>query len=350
MIDIDLTPLRSKPRNRGVDPELKLPETSLSLSALHEGVRRVSVAVGKSGGRASYFLSPVRPKRGATFFALALIILGAGLVVDIYRPLPWARSSYDMLRVVGWMAAALLLVRGWVCFRPTAEAIVARDGRRPIVYLRSFKDDSAIVATRYRPFAVWANLTMVSWKYLRSLKTSPFQHGVRLEQVVARELGRFAPFVAIGEPGESYPDFGATRAYFEEDGDEAWQAKVREWINCSSIIVLVPGLTPGLAWELKQVLEGKFGGKLVMVMPADRPKARQARMALAAKICSDPKWREAFEIEPSSELLAVFSTSDGSMVRVMCSHPKEEELKIALELAALCVLGDAGGLLKQSDE
>jgi hypothetical protein len=212
MIDIDLTPLRSKLRNRGVDPELKLPGTSFSLSALHEGVRRVSVAVGKPGGRAN-FLSPVRPKRGATFFALALIILGAGFVVDIYHPLPWAKSSYDMLRVVGWMVAALLLARGWVCFRPTAEAIVARDGRRPIVYLRSFKDDSAIVATKYRPFALWANLTMVSWKYLRSLKTSPFQHGVRLEQVVARELRRFAPFVAIGEPGESYPDFGATRAF-----------------------------------------------------------------------------------------------------------------------------------------
>jgi hypothetical protein len=158
-----------------------------------------------------------------------------------------------------------------------------------------------------------------------------------LEQTVASELGVLAPFVAIGEPGESYPDFGATRAYFE-GADDAWQSAVRDWMDRAAIIVLVPGLTAGLGWELEQVFRGGYDAKLVMVLPADRPKARRARMSAAKRLCSDPKWRRAFEIEPNNELLAVFLGKDRKIIRVTCTGPREEELRIALGLAALSIL------------
>ena len=245
MKDIDITPLRERLRWRVVDPGLPIPGTSLTLASVRAKVQEAIDAAGAPSGTAQYFESPVRPYRGLTFLVLALVMLGGAIVVQFSPDVPLPKSSIGAVSVALLMFGSIVAARSWACFRPTAESIVASDGRAPIVYLRSFRDDAAHIAIGNRPYAFWSGITILSWKYLKSLRTSPFQNGVRLEQAAARVLGRLGPFVTIGEPHEAYPDFGATRAYFE-GGDEIWKEKVAEWIARSSIIVLVPGTTPGL--------------------------------------------------------------------------------------------------------
>ena len=114
-------------------------------------------------------------------------------------------------------------------------------------------------------------------------------------------LGGLGPFVTIGEPHE-LTELWAARAYFE-GGDDIWKEKVAEWMARSSIIVLVPGTTPGLAWELGQALQPGLASKLLMVFPADRPKARKARLATASVMCPDATWRAALEATTTSELV-----------------------------------------------
>jgi hypothetical protein len=225
------------------------------------------------------------------------------------------------------MFGSIVAARSWACFRPTVESIVASDGRAPIVDLRSFRDDAAHIAIGNRPYAFWSGITILSWKYLKSLRTSPLQNGVRLEQAAARVLGRLGPFVTIGEPHEAYPNFGAARAYFE-GGDAIWKEKVVEWMTCSSIMVLVPARRRGSLGSWVKRSSPPSPGKLLMVFPADRPKARKARLATASVMCPDTTWRAALDVPTRSELVAMFRAGDGEIIRMTATNPSKRSSRL----------------------
>jgi hypothetical protein len=158
--------------------------------------------------------------------------------------------------------------------------VLALDGRAPVIYLRSFRDDEALVG---RPIRF--TLDAFRWSYMLTEYTRGgllrvmFQHGkVRLEQAIEAEVSAIGPFIAIGEPQEGHPDFGATRAYFEGD-DVAWRTAVASWIARAALVVVVPGRTQGLAWELGKMQESGITPKLLLIFPPEGQKQRSPRLA-----------------------------------------------------------------------
>jgi hypothetical protein len=336
VIDIDLTGMGSNLDTRTFDPAATVPGFNITIREMRRALHDRYARAGGPGRRAGFLADPLRPWRGVRYWAFALIAGAIGLYFG------WLTRAVDIDGTPGWLvygglgvaAAFYLGLRGAVCFRPRASTVLALDGRPPVIYLRSFHDDDAMVARPVR-FDVHAfHWRRMLTEYTRGgIVRVMFQHGkVRLEQAIEDEVSAIGPFIAIGEPHESHPDFGATRAYFEGD-DEAWRAAVRSWIERAALVIVVPGQTSGLAWELAQIQASGGTSKLLLVFPPERPTSRAARLAALAGMLTDPRWREAMITATTADLLATFPVGQDHLVRVYAQKPTLAHLEFAVELA-----------------
>ena len=114
-----------------------------------------------------------------------------------------------------------------------AETLLKVDSRRPIVYLRSFTEDAA------------------------SYTEQSGIGGRTFEESLAELLSRYGPFIAIADPRHRSRPVGA--ALLEAKGD--WKAVARQLTNKAAIVILRPGSSPGLQWELSLIAD---------VVPRDR--------------------------------------------------------------------------------
>lgn len=121
----------------------------------------------------------------------------------------------------------------------TADEILSTDSRDPVLYLRPFRDDE---------------------------HTSNFE-GLRTdEEQLSEVMNKIGPFVAIGCPGETLPKGGAARVYV---GDNEWQARVINFIQRSSLIVMRVGYTDAVFWELEQIIHHTEPTRLLILIDDD---------------------------------------------------------------------------------
>jgi len=126
----------------------------------------------------------------------------------------------------------------------SAEGELLKPGsRRPILYLRSFQLDQHRTGDRLA--------------LLRSL----FWQVTRPEQILARELRRCGPVIAIGRPDERLPELGAARFYASND---RWRDKIADVAHVSQLVVCATGTSEGLAWELSHMIATEPPEKLVL--------------------------------------------------------------------------------------
>ena len=194
--------------------------------------------------------------------AIAMVAVGGALFCVPFIPLfgsaePAAAMPLDPAYLIGYALAFPglgLIIWGfkrmgtaWQFGRASAAETQAADPRAPIVLLRSFRDDDLKIM-RERTNAKGETETTF----------------VRLEEAIADQFEAFGPLVAIGRPGEKMPTLGAARNYHS---DAEWKAAVQSWIDKAQILLLVPGLTPGLGWELAEIERRGHIAKLLVLMP-----------------------------------------------------------------------------------
>lgn len=135
-----------------------------------------------------------------------------------------------------------------------ANRATQRDTRAPVLYLRSFGDDSLKLwtATLGRP------------SLLERFTPRRFD---TFEEVIARQFSATGPVIALNPPGTKLAPLGAAR----ETLDSAdWEATIADWMSRSAVIVLVapPGqVTPGLTWELQQVSTSQHWDRTLILVP-----------------------------------------------------------------------------------
>lgn len=242
-------------------------------SALSAFSRQIGVAPKVVSARA-----PERGRRLARFGA-ALMVAGTILVVPAFPflsdlDMSWERLGSQpvslpgglqvdipiALPIVGIGLIGLLLFyvgkrmreRGQKLLQPTADELLVVDKRRPIVYLRSFSHDVLETSTQ-RGFPDIDSVMSKSW-----------EKRVRFETVLADRLIKWGPVVAIGRPKEAETLLGASRKYFS---DKDWQTGISKWMDQARLIVLMAGATPGLRWELKEIIKAGHASKLVVLFP-----------------------------------------------------------------------------------
>jgi hypothetical protein len=117
---------------------------------------------------------------------------------------------------------------------PSAAYALKKDQRLPILLLRSFADDATMNGAN------------------------------RFEETIAPILELYGPVIAVGDPQDTLPRVGAYRDYVN---DNDWREHVRAYIRTADVIVLIPGQSHWVQWELEQILEGDFLNKVILVFP-----------------------------------------------------------------------------------
>jgi hypothetical protein len=161
----------------------------------------------------------------------------------------------DQWLTIPALAVPILLVSMWMSYRSNARydrEVRRREAppvstdeftsteQRPVVYLRSFDDDQS--AARIR-----GKLTE--------------------EEHLALVLKQIGPFVAVGRPGESLPELGASRVYL---GDESWQQAVDQLLRSARLVLIRTGSTTGLGWEVERAVRVLTPERLVLLVDSSR--------------------------------------------------------------------------------
>jgi hypothetical protein len=129
-----------------------------------------------------------------------------------------------------------------------ALSVLAHDNRQPVLYLRSFLDDSAAATVPHQEITSW------------------FGGADTEEEQLAQVLGQIGPVVAIGRPGELLPELGASRLYV---GDDEWQAVVSRLMAVSRLVVLRAKRTRGLFWEAEHAASRLRPEQILFLVPRD---------------------------------------------------------------------------------
>jgi hypothetical protein len=119
------------------------------------------------------------------------------------------------------------------------------DTRPPVIYLRSFKDDARTSQTGLGEGVV-------------SLPTE--------EEELVKVLSAIGPVLAVGKPGEHWPRLGARRIYVP---NEQWKERVTELMRDAALVVLRPGRTSSIRWEISEAMAHVRPERLLLVLPFD---------------------------------------------------------------------------------
>jgi len=144
--------------------------------------------------------------------------------------------------VLNWHVPAILLglflrYRGKQYVARSRPAEWLEDSRPPVVYLRPFKEDASTIA---RVLPGLANPALL----LSTFST--------FEEQLREALRPIGPLVALAHPGRGLPKPGAARFYAS---DEDWRTLVAELLNKARLVVLHPGLSGAMRWEITKALE-----------------------------------------------------------------------------------------------
>jgi hypothetical protein len=141
----------------------------------------------------------------------------------------------------------------------SATELLRQDQRSPVVYLRPFRDDGFPMARS-------------TWR--RELFLLQALTGDTREQVLARTAREVGPFIALGRPGETLPELGASRLYVAEDD---WRLVVQDLLSRAALVIVQAGDTPSLRWELGEVVGHvrPDASLLFLPRPLSTEKARQ---------------------------------------------------------------------------
>src|SRR5262245_17409494 len=258
--------------------------------------------------------------RAQALRAIALLTWLAASVLAL-RIITRLIQDEDLLAALprGVIEIALVLVgfllwrRGQRLAAVDANEELKRDTRAPILYLRSFQDDSELLeagAGLLVQVGSGARSTKLegaraqAWRRILQLGTG------RLEESLAWEVRGIGPFVAIGVPTEPLPELGATRAYFSDD---TWQSTIIRWVDLAGLIILVLGPTEWIRWELGTIVERDALSKLIILMPTGRPEDRAARWQNITSGLQPTRWGSSLAMVDSETVIAIRFIDDGGL-------------------------------------
>lgn len=116
-----------------------------------------------------------------------------------------------------------------------SQTKLLEDTREPILYLRSFHQDTVESDIEVGGFVD---------EFVRTGSNPPQKSP---EERLVSGLKSVGPVVAVGKPKEKLPQLGAIRFYFH---DNEWQEKVEALMKLSQMVVIQAGHSQGTEWEM----------------------------------------------------------------------------------------------------
>lgn len=196
--------------------------------------------------------------------ALALIgifCLGAGLFFLIRRPEPdYGKLVLLILLAASYSVLAYKILRRARASRQINDALKS-DKRRPVLYLRGFKDEAS-------PFDKlagrdpWWGTIKGSLRGKALLPWVPHYGPKNLEHYITDAVERkMGPFIALGNPDDFFTPVGAAREYHGPD----WRKEFEGMVDTCSAVLVVPGSARELDWEMGWLLESGNAAKMFLL-------------------------------------------------------------------------------------
>lgn len=258
--------------------------------------------------------------QAAGILGLLLVLFSAALIPAVLTAKGQSSSLVSTLAVlpffgVAWWFAPKLsemakdrLERASRLLLPAARAVRSRDRRRPILLLRSFEDDTVLVGLQ---------------------KTSAEErHIIRFEVLIADNLTRYGPPIAIAQP-KYLATPGAAKEHLPED---AWRQRVLEWMRDALAIVIVVGATPGVLWEIEQVVKNNYVDKTILLIPPGG--IGRSEWQGIVRIFRGTQWHAQMASAEIDRALAAISLSTGDFVVFTSQARLEIDYSLALDFAA----------------
>ncbi len=151
----------------------------------------------------------------------------------------------------------LLLRTGKKYSVESGEAIIKKDQRPPVLYLRSFNDE---IEDR----SMIKYLKSISNPAVKDLARTVPSIGFREQDALGYVFRKVGPYVALGKPGEKLPELGSSKIYV---ANESWQDTILDFFKRSKLIIFRAGKTEGLKWELKELVRTVNPLQIIMLMP-----------------------------------------------------------------------------------
>jgi hypothetical protein len=155
-----------------------------------------------------------------------------------------------ILAIVGLaMLAGFVRRMGRRTVRSTLLERQALDARAPILFLRAFGDEQVALPP--------PRLPLLGYFYdVGNRQTS-------LDVMLLEEGTDYGPVVALGNPKDPVPPYGAARGYF---ADESWQDAVRRLAHDSAALVICLDDTDGIWWEVAHIRERGLAAKTLLLL------------------------------------------------------------------------------------
>jgi hypothetical protein len=217
--------------------------------------------------------------------ALSYCLTALGSVAMVGLSVWGAYDSYGFsdsrLAYFAWVLAMILA--GYLGFgvapslrAPTLLQELRRDTRAPVLFLRSFSED-----TRSAPDRPHGDKTDGNYRGVHS------NVKLRVELLIAPAMKRIGPFVAIGNPSDQLSPLGAARLHVPHD---QWQSVVWKLSTAARLVLLQVGETPGTSWELLQAVHRLDPRTLVLLVPdpAARPLGYMRVREFLARVFTAP--------------------------------------------------------------
>jgi hypothetical protein len=199
---------------------------------------------------------------GGLLYALIMVCIGPYFLWKMYDAQPLLPMLLANIFIIAIVVAlpylALLLFRGAGrrglrasrrYLRVSLEQAQTTDPRPPVLFLRSFRDDAVAMPPPK------AGIAFRLYNYAERTKS--------LDELLLEEGTSLGPVVALGNPTDAIPPYGAARGYFQH-GD--WQKMVSDLMERSAVIVICVDDTESLWWEIKFIVEHQYLNKTLFLL------------------------------------------------------------------------------------
>ena len=199
---------------------------------------------------------------GALLYALIMVCIGPYFLWRMYDAQPLVPMLLANLFVIAIVVAlpclALLMFRAAGgrslqasrrYLRVSLEQAQATDPRPPVLFLRSFRDDAVALPPPK------AGIAFRLYNFAERNKS--------LDELLLEEGTSLGPVVALGNPTDAVPPYGAARAYFQHSD---WQTMVTRLMEDAVAIVICVDDTESLWWEIKFVVEQQYLNKTLFLL------------------------------------------------------------------------------------